>query len=377
MKKLKTGLLWLWLLTKRLYRRPAFVVLLLVIPALTLGYVAIGTEDSGMVTVAVAQEGHTAPDETLLTELRADSQLLRYQPCASPKEAQTLVEAGKADTAWIFPEDLEAGIRAFVESPHDTPCIRVLVREDSVMLRLARERLSGTAFEPVARQVYLAFLRRLAPELDHLSDQALLHHYDQVKMADDLFAFDEAFAAATDTHYLLSPLRGLLGTLILLCALATALYHLRDMRTGTFCRLSLRWRPGAELAGQLVAVLHVAVAAALCLTLAGLSDNLLWELVLTLLYSLGCAAFAMALRRVVGSLRGLAALLPALAVLMLTLCPVFFDLQPLPGIQYLLPPTYYIYAAHQPEVFLHLLAYTLMAFGVYALAGLLGRKETE
>lgn len=377
MKRLKTGLLWLWLLTKRLYRRPAFVVLLLVIPALTLGYVAIGTEDSGMVTVAVAQEGHAAPEAALLAALREDSDLLRYQPCATAAEARTLVESGKADTAWLFPEDLQAGIRAFVESPSDSPCVRVLVREDSVMLRLSRERLSGTAFAEVTRQVYLAFLRQLAPELDHLSDQALLEHYDRVEIADNLFAFDETFATAADTHYLLAPLRGLLGVLILLCALATALYHLRDVQAGTFCRLGQRWRWTAELAGQLVAVLHVALVAAVCLTLAGLSDSLPTELALTVLYSLGCAAFAMALRRVVGSLRGLAALLPALAVLTLTLCPVFFDLQPVRGLQYLFPPTYYIYAAHQPAVLLHLTAYTLMGFGVYALTGLLGRRESR
>lgn len=375
MKMLKTALLWLWLLSKRLYRRPTFVVLWLVIPTLVLGYTATDTEDSGMVTVAVAQEGHATPEEALMAGLTDDSQLLRYQLCATAKEAQTLVSSGKADTAWIFPCDLEAGIRAFVESPNDTPCIRVLVREDSVMLRLSRERLSGTAFERVARQVYLTFLRRLAPELEPLSDQALLEHYDQVNIADNLFAFDETFAAAADTHYLLSPLRGLLGLVILLGSLATAMYHLRDLRAGTFCRLGLGWRWTAECAGQLVATLHLALAAAVCLTLSGLSENLLRELALLVLYSLGCAAFSMAVRRVVGSLRVMAALLPALAVLTLVLCPVFFDLAPIEGVQYLFPPTYYVYAAHQPLYLWHLLAYTLVCFGVYTLAGQLGRKE--
>lgn len=377
MKRLKTGLTWLWLLTKRLYRRPAFVVLLLAIPALTLGYASLSTEDSGMLTVAVAQEGVAVPDEALLNQLQAHTQLLFYRPCASPEEAETLVAAGKADTAWLFPKDLEQSVAKFVENPSSGPFIRVLVREDSVMLRLARERLSGTTFPAIARQVFLAFVRRLTPELTHLSDAALLERYDRVEMADNLFAFDEAFAQVTDTHYLLSPLRGLLGLVILLCSLATAIYHLRDIQAGTFCRLGLRWRWTAELAGQLVAVLHVAAAGAVCLSLAGLSGGMGQELALWLCYSLCCAAFSMAVRRLLGSLRLLAAVLPAMTVVMLVACPVFFNLNALLAVRYWFPPTYYIYAANQPEYLLHALAYTLICFGVYALAGRLGRKETK
>ena len=62
------------------------------------------------------------------------------------------------------------------------------------MLRLSRERLSGTTFPKIAQQVYLRFLRKLAPELDALSDQALIDRYDQVDIANHLFAFDESFA---------------------------------------------------------------------------------------------------------------------------------------------------------------------------------------
>ncbi|MBE6806973.1 MAG: ABC transporter permease [Ruminococcaceae bacterium] len=377
MTYVKTALLWLWLLSKRLYHRPAFVVMLVLIPALVLGYATINTEESGMVTIAVAQEGHSAPDETLLQDLKGDSQLLYYRTCSSPEEARTLVAAGKADTAWIFPQDLEKGIRAFVDAPEENPFIRVLVREDNVMLRLSRERLSGTTYTRVARHAFLVFVRHLAPELSHLSDADLMARYDRVPISENLFTFDESFAAATKTHYLLSPLRGLLGIVVMLCALAAAMYHLRDKQVGTFCRMSLRWRWSAELAGQLVAVCHLTAAAAVCLSLTGLSTGLGRELALTVGYSLCCAAFAMALRRLLGSLRGLAALLPALTVLALVVCPVFFDLADLGPVRLLLPPTYYIYGAHNPTYLWLMPVYAAACFGVYALAGALGRKENR
>ena len=109
MNRLKTALLWLWLLSKRLYRRPVFVLMLVLIPALTLGYATINTEDSGMVTIAVAQEGHATPEAALMASLEgSEGQTLNYKTCASAAEAETLVAAGKVDTAWIFPADLEA-----------------------------------------------------------------------------------------------------------------------------------------------------------------------------------------------------------------------------------------------------------------------------
>ena len=286
MNALKNALLWLWLLTKRLYRRNTFLVLLVLIPALVLGYASIDTEESGMLTVAVAQAGCDTPEDSLMQALQKDSQLLYFRPCASAKEARELVAAGKVDTAWIFPKDVTAGVKAFVDSPTDHPFVQVVVREDSVMLRLARERLSSAAYPRIARQVFLTFIRQLAPELDPLSDEALLERYENTLIEDELFSFDEEYAQMVDTHYLLSPLRGLLGLVILLCALATAMYHLRDLRQGTFCRMGpgRRWIP--ELAGQVTAVTHVAVAAAVCLSLAGLSANLWRELALVVLYSL-------------------------------------------------------------------------------------------
>lgn len=380
MNLVKTALLWLWLLSKRLYRRPVFVVMLVLIPALTLGYTTINTEDSGMVTIAVVQEGHPAPEAALMASLEGgEGQALNYRTCASAEEAQTLVAAGKVDTAWIFPEDLEAGVRTFVANPKpENAFIRVVVREDSVMLNLSRERLSATAFTPIARQVYRSFVRDLAPELNTLSDDQLMGYYDDVEISENLFAFDEAYAALVNTHYLLSPLRGLLGLVILLCSLAAALYHYRDMQVGTFCRLGLRWRWCAELAGQTVTTLHLTIATAVCLGLAGLAAVWWQEILLVVLYSLSCAAFSMLLRRLIGSLRGLAAVLPALVVLTLVVCPIFFDLKALLAVRLLFPPTYYIYGAYQPWYLLNLLVYTAVCFGLYALAGLLpGRKESR
>ena len=45
---------WLLMMTKRLYKKPTFVVILILIPVLVLGYGLVAAEDSGMVTIALA-----------------------------------------------------------------------------------------------------------------------------------------------------------------------------------------------------------------------------------------------------------------------------------------------------------------------------------
>ena len=49
--------MWFWLLTKRLYKKPAFLAILVLIPVLTFCYKAATQADSGVMTVALAQEG--------------------------------------------------------------------------------------------------------------------------------------------------------------------------------------------------------------------------------------------------------------------------------------------------------------------------------
>ena len=70
---MKKALLWLWMLTKRLYKKPTFLVILVLIPALVLCYSAAAKEESGMITVALASEDGKLPEF-------APVQLLRFVP---------------------------------------------------------------------------------------------------------------------------------------------------------------------------------------------------------------------------------------------------------------------------------------------------------
>lgn len=365
MNKVHKLLLWFAMLSKRLYKKPTFLILMVLIPLLVVGYTAISGGESGIITVGLAWEEEDPITQQIVTDLQGSSELIAFRVCANPQDAETLLRSGKVDAVWIFPGEMAEKIEAFTLKPTaSNSFIRILEQEDNITLMLAREKLNGTIYPYVAQRVYVHFLRDLAPELDHLSDEQLLEYYEATDLSTKLFDYESAAGTQKKTSYLLSPLRGLLATLILLCSLAAGMYYIRDLEAGTFSWVNRRWLFLPELGCQLTAAVHIAGVCLICLALCGLSANLWVELGALLLYSLCCSVFAMTLRQICGSIKLLGALLPLLIVVMLVVCPVFFDLGALRTAQYLLPPTYYINASFNSSNLLYMAGYTAGLAGI-------------
>lgn len=352
-------LIFLWLLCKRLFKKPGFLLLLLLIPLAVWGYTQAAREDSGIVTVALSWEDETGL--SLVNDLEADTQLIRFVRCQSPEEAKQKVVAGKADAAWCFPENLEQKLQAYLQTRQ--PVVQVVQREDTAALRLSRETLSARLYCACSRDIYLDYIRTQVPELAGLSDEALLSHYESQSIAADLFAFSHL--DGPKAHYLTAPVRGLISAVLLLCALALGMYSCRDDEKGTFGRLSPGKKLVAELYTQAVGMLAAGAAAFLALALSGLARP--GEVPALALYLAVCALDAMALRRLLGSAKGLALVLPVTVVLCLTVCPVFFDLATLRPLQLLLPPTGYLLGVYDPIWLLALVAHGLLSAGILLL----------
>lgn len=380
MKKLYKILTWAWLLNKRLFRKPTFLVILLLIPLLVFGYGFTATGESGMVTIVLAQEGDDSLAQQVIADLLGSSQLILFREVDSPENAVDQVAHGKADAAWIFPDDMAQHVERFVEEPDaDNAFVRVVQREEKVMLMLTREKLGGVVYDLCAEHIYLNYLRQNLPQLDGASDQELLKLYENTDLDGDLFAYEQTEGVDGEDnesgHYLMTPVRGLLAVVIVLCGIATAMYYVQDSGHGIFAWMPQRLRPVAELGCQLVSVVNVSLAALLSLAVTGLTGSLGLELLVLLMYSLCVSVFSMMLRRLCGGIRGLGTMMPLLVVVMLLVCPVFFDLGALRQAQFLFPPTYYINAVYNEAYILYMLIYTSVAALVYYLAGWILRRE--
>ena len=247
MKKLQKLLYWMAFLWKRLYKKATFLLLLISIPLLVLGYNATAQEDSGVLTIALASRPTEveALTRSVWDELQ-ESQLILYVECESPEAATEMVRRGDADTAWIFEENLEHKIYDFVaRRSRQNAFVTVIEPEDRAMLKLLREARSGTMFPHCSQALYLTYLRENAPELQSVSDEQLLTYYENAGFDENLFLMTDIEGNSSqpeeNTNYLLTPIRGMLAVVgIVHTGIAYALYFggIRDVNAQTAAILS-------------------------------------------------------------------------------------------------------------------------------------------
>ena len=378
MKKLKRMFMWPLMLSKRLYKKKTFIFILVLIPLLVVLFSTMAGEDSGVVTIVLAREDPEDPiSSQIVQELTHQSPVIRYIEAATPERAVELVRTGQADGAWIFPDELQKHIDDFAAGKSSADgVIRVVEREGNVVLNLTHERLSGIIFEYCARSLYLSELREQAPEMEALSDQELLKYYEQAGPPEKLFSFVDIDGAdvANTTSYLTSPLRGILAVVAVLCCIVTGMYYQEDLERGNFAWLPEKHRGMAEIGYQMVSAVNILAAVLLALVLSGSSAAWWKEALLFLLYSLCCALFGGCMRVLFGGKRLLGALIPVLSVIMLVICPVFFDFFVARQLQFIFPPTYYIVGVYHNRYILYLALYDLVLLGIFAGGTLVQRK---
>ncbi len=373
-------LMWWAMLTKRLYKKPTFLLILVLIPLLTVTYSILAQEDSGMMIIALAREDEDSVAVSVMEELLTEKSLILFVECETPEEAEGMVMNGKADAAWIFRKNMESKIYRFVARRSAWSSFIKVVERKSVAAVLAREKLTGAVFSKCSRVMYLQYLRENVPELESMTDEELLSYYDSYAMNGKLFEFSTLDGSAPaqsaqEADYLTAPIRGLLAVVAVLCGLATAMYYTQDRAIGTFSWVSQHRLGATEFGCQMVSLLPVSVVMLLSLWAVGQTVSLGRELAQILMFSVTVSLFSMLIRRLLVSMRGLAVLLPVSVVVMLVVCPVFFDLGALRELQYLFPPTYYVHASYSLRYFGLMGVYALVLLLLNFLVGRLpGRK---
>lgn len=364
---------WLWMLSKRLYKRASFLAILALIPIAVVALQVAAQSDSGFLHVVLAQ---TDPDDpvssALIEDFMAEDSLIRFSYVADPRTATDMVINGEADAAWIFPDDMQERVDKFVSSNYSRGgFVTVVEREQTVFSRITHEKLTFSLQEYTSRACYLDFTRDNVEALNSLTDKELLTYYNEAEFHEELFLFrspDGATSTQPEANYLIAPVRGLLGVLVVLCGLAAALFYCQDRARGTFALVPEQRQGVVAFACLFIAVLNVTAVVLAALLMGGVATFWLKELLIVLLYALCCAAFCLLVLRLCGSMRALAAVLPVLIVAMIALCPIFFDFRHLMWMQMLFPPTYFINAGHDHRWLWYMVLYTavcvLLALGV-------------
>lgn len=368
---MKNAILWLFMLSKRLFKKPSFWIVLLLIPALVMGYSSVAKQESGILRIALVQLDPADPVATQIVGALESSPLIQFTH-ATRLDATEALQTGKVDAVWIFPEDMIQRIEAHIADRSDA-LVHILEREQSVATRLAREKLSAVLYRYCARQIYLQYARDFAPQLEAVSDGQLMEFWENTQVQGSLFAFYDADGNIRDAngHYLTAPIRGLLAVVTAFAAVITAVYFENDKKRGMFQWIPEKKRILVELLYHLVTMLCLLPFVVLALVLSGLSVHIGRELICAFAYAILCALFAMFLYRVFRCGKWLTAILPALLIVFLTACPVFFDFPELRGLCIFLPPGGYIRAAvDRGGIIIMALSTILYGCGILALEGL-------
>ena len=355
------------LLNKRLFKKTSFVLILCAIPVLVAAVSAVASQRGGIVTVALAAED---PDDAIaravIDDLTSDrDSIVRFITLDDASGARDKVAYGKADGAWVFSADMAAKIRAFTED-HTTsgPCVTIIEREDTVALKLAREKLSGVMSDYFSRELMRDYSRRNVPQMSGYSDEEFEEFFSSAFNSGEIFEFSylERGEDASDVSLdiLMLPVRGLLAVTVILSGLATAMYYMQDDKKQTFCRVLGRERPFFAAMYQFTGVFDAALVVLVTIAASGISVSFWREAAAIGVFTLTTAAFCILVRRLCGRLGRLGAVAPILVVALIAVSPIFFTMAEIRPAQLLTPTYYYLMSIHRPVYMLYGLGYALV-----------------
>lgn len=359
---LSRALTWAWLLQKRILKKPAFLVILVLTPLLAGGLSLVAQDNNGLMKAAVVWDPDDAYAAAFGEEILMQSGATRLTRCDSEKEARRLLEDGEVGSVWIIPKGLEEHLKNFVLGKDDHVAVIIVEREENVISGLTRDRLFTLLFSRLSYDLFRGYILDLGvtppPTEEELQDL-----YDNTASAFDLMRFEDVRGETVEPEkFLISPVRGILSLLIVMGGVAAAIFCAQDDDAGVYQGLSELGRFPAKCLSVLLPMADLSVAAILSLSFTGLLTDPLYEVLLHLLFLLAAGGFCLVLLTLLRSPRRLAmaAFLTVIATLALT--PVFVEVGGMDYLSALLPTRYYIRGVMVPAALSEMLLYALIAY---------------
>ena len=167
MRVKKSGLFrqyWIWiqLLAKRLWRQPAYIALLVLIPLLGCAAGMLEQDGQGGAIVAVCVEDGTWSGQITeeLSRLEEES-VLRFDFYDDRAAVERCVMKSEADCGFVITEDIENRVM----ERDWTKSVTVHETSASSVTGMAKERISGVIFKLYSEQCYEDYMRKAAEEM--------------------------------------------------------------------------------------------------------------------------------------------------------------------------------------------------------------------
>ena len=348
---------------KRLFKKPGYLLVLLLVPILAWGLRIAARQEAGMVTIGLCCEEKGGLSEEIIRSMMEEDSIIRYQFYDSEAQAVRAVESAAVDAAWIFPEELDREFEKMAKKGRITPVVRVIEREDDISLIFTREVLCSRLFPKLAYEAYRDFVKKnLSVEI---TDEELLDFYRQLELNDNLFESRHLDGEVdTQDNYLLSPVRGLLAIWLVVCGLAAVLFYQKDLAEGVYDAASPKKKLLFAILLEAIVLMNGGIIYLMTLGLMGYAGSLGKE-GLHLLLLLSCTAvFSLLCGMILQRMERVGVLIPILVVLMVVACPIFFQIRLPRGLQGILPPYYYLLSLHNGMALWYMVVYAFVGTGL-------------
>ncbi len=338
-------LLWLLLSCKRYMKRPAFLLLLLLLPS---GAWFFGKEEkaseNGIRIAVFAEEGEEDSfDQRLVEKLvsykSGEEGMFSFYRADSLEELKEDVATRRAECGYVIGKGLEEKLA----NKKLRNAIRLYEAPSTVAGQLSTETFFSLMIEEYDRILFLDYLRNGGLFSEEVMDEDWLlkadQEYQRIQQNGSTFHFtyrEEAQEREIMTdpsgqsadlrgERTIFPVRGFAAVFIFITGLYGAVTLGQDERRGLFFMLSGAERIFCRLASILAPVLLAALSGLGALWASGEFISFGRELLPLLAYCLLTASFAMGIKRVTGKEGLLCSLIPFFMVGSLIFCPVFLD----------------------------------------------------
>ena len=341
--------LWFWFSVKRQFKRPGYLILLILLPLCLYVISGIEKEEEEGIPIALYVEGGSLAERTADTLIR-ENNTFHFYLSRSKEALERDVASGRAECGYVFYDGLEEKL----EEARYEDSIGLCVSPATVAASLSTEVVFASLIEEYGRTLLknCAVEELLPPELKDEGWEELETLFDLYLSNHSTFSFSydtldggKIEDAAMSQGF---PVRGVAAVMVFIAGLFGAVMVLEDEKKGLFLPVPYEKKVWCKASAVLAPVMLACASGLVCLAVTGNLKGIGYELAVMGIYGIASAAFACLLGAVVKQPDVVCCLIPFFIVGSLILCPVFLDVgRWLPGVaavQKLFLPYYYLRA---------------------------------
>lgn len=334
---MKSGCVWFFLSCKRYMRKVSFLLILLVLPAVTFLVRGLEKKEGQQVRIAVCTESAGAnglESEALETELLKSlveeergegTGLFQFYPCEDEEQVKAQVASRKAECGYVISGDL----RRKLDERDYKRCIRVYSAPSTVLADLSTEVVFAALMKLYDREIFLDYVQEGEKGLEELAGQL----YDKWLNNGSTFRFayhyqNQSGLKGEDEPETVRvfPVRGIVAVYLLLAGMYSAVMLGYDEEKGLFLPLPSGKRLACRLAVLAAPVFLAALSAFGALKTGGCLQDGAKEIRLMGLYALAVCIFSYGMKVVCRKPQAVCCLIPLFLVGSLVFAPVFVDI---------------------------------------------------